>query len=176
LVQVESEIRLGCVGRLVDHIHVAFPWSTAAPTVPIAPASISRRLASNNCLYRSKSFAFALLFLPRGNQRTFFQAPTKPEPLLSKMHTTNTTLAFFAPFPTIAKPELIFFIQAICRPVRSRKRKENQRNRLTSSARWPGLGVVSKLRRRRHLCAEEFTYLRARTQRIAKVTLPSPSL
>jgi 5-methyltetrahydropteroyltriglutamate--homocysteine methyltransferase len=36
--------------------------------------------------------------------------------------------------------------------------------------------VVSKLRRRRHLCAEEFTYLRARTQRIAKVTLPSPSL
>ena len=38
------------------------------------------------------------------------------------------------------------------------------------------LGVVSKLRRRRHLAAEEFTYLRARTKRIAKVTLPSPSL
>jgi 5-methyltetrahydropteroyltriglutamate--homocysteine methyltransferase len=45
-----------------------------------------------------------------------------------------------------------------------------------SLARPAGLGVVSKLRRRRHLCAEEFTYLRARTQRIAKVTLPSPSL
>ncbi len=38
------------------------------------------------------------------------------------------------------------------------------------------LGVVGKLRRRRHLSAEEFTYLRARTRRIAKVTLPSPSL
>jgi 5-methyltetrahydropteroyltriglutamate--homocysteine methyltransferase len=36
-----------------------------------------------------------------------------------------------------------------------------------------GVGVVSKLRRRRHLCAEEFTYLRARTRYIAKVTLPS---
>ena len=45
-----------------------------------------------------------------------------------------------------------------------------------SLGRPPGLGVVSKLRRRRHLCAEEFTYLRARTRRIAKVTLPSPSL
>jgi len=33
--------------------------------------------------------------------------------------------------------------------------------------------VVSKLRRRRHLCAEEFTYLRARTNRTAKVTLIS---
>ena len=38
------------------------------------------------------------------------------------------------------------------------------------------LGVVGKLRRRRHLSAEEFTYLRARTRRIVKVTLPSPSL
>ncbi len=38
------------------------------------------------------------------------------------------------------------------------------------------LGVVSKLRRRRHLAAEEFVYLRARTRRTAKVTLPSPSL
>lgn len=38
------------------------------------------------------------------------------------------------------------------------------------------LGVVGKLRRRRHLCAEEFTYLRARTRRIGKVTLPSASL
>ena len=45
-----------------------------------------------------------------------------------------------------------------------------------SLSRPPGLGVAGKLRRRRHLCAEEFTYLRARTSRIAKITLPSPSL
>ena len=38
------------------------------------------------------------------------------------------------------------------------------------------LGVVSKLRRKRYLSADEFTYLRARTSRTAKVTLPSPSL
>ena len=38
------------------------------------------------------------------------------------------------------------------------------------------LGVVGKLRRQRYLSAEEFTYLRARTRRIAKITLPSPSL
>ncbi len=38
------------------------------------------------------------------------------------------------------------------------------------------LGVTSKLRRTRHLCAEEFTYLRARTRRTPKITLPSPSL
>jgi 5-methyltetrahydropteroyltriglutamate--homocysteine methyltransferase len=38
------------------------------------------------------------------------------------------------------------------------------------------LGVVGKLRRKRHMSAEEFTYLRARTTRIAKITLPSPSL
>lgn len=38
------------------------------------------------------------------------------------------------------------------------------------------LGVTGKLRRRRHLSAEEFTYLRARTTRIAKVSLPSPGL
>ena len=37
------------------------------------------------------------------------------------------------------------------------------------------LGVVAPLRRKRHLSAEEFTYLRARTKRLAKVTLPSPS-
>jgi 5-methyltetrahydropteroyltriglutamate--homocysteine methyltransferase len=36
--------------------------------------------------------------------------------------------------------------------------------------------VTGKLRRKRHLSAEEFTYLRARTNRIGKVTLPSPSL
>src|SRR5882672_2187370 len=33
--------------------------------------------------------------------------------------------------------------------------------------------VVSRLRRRRHLCAEEFTYLRARADRPAKATLIS---
>jgi 5-methyltetrahydropteroyltriglutamate--homocysteine methyltransferase len=33
--------------------------------------------------------------------------------------------------------------------------------------------VVSRLRRKRHLCAEEFTYLRARTNRTAKTTLIS---
>ena len=33
--------------------------------------------------------------------------------------------------------------------------------------------VVSKLRRVRHMCAEEFTYLRARTDRPAKVTILS---
>jgi len=38
------------------------------------------------------------------------------------------------------------------------------------------LGVVGKLVRRRHLCAEEFVYLRARTSRTPKITLPSPSL
>ena len=38
------------------------------------------------------------------------------------------------------------------------------------------LGVVDKLTRKRHLSAEEFSYLRARTTRIAKISLPSPSL
>jgi 5-methyltetrahydropteroyltriglutamate--homocysteine methyltransferase len=38
------------------------------------------------------------------------------------------------------------------------------------------LGVTGKLRRKRHLAAEEFTYLRRRTSRIPKVTLTSPSL
>src|SRR5262245_2897745 len=37
-------------------------------------------------------------------------------------------------------------------------------------------GVVGRLARKRHLSAEEFLYLRDRTSRIAKVTLPSPSL
>jgi 5-methyltetrahydropteroyltriglutamate--homocysteine methyltransferase len=41
----------------------------------------------------------------------------------------------------------------------------------------PGqLGATGKLRRKRHLSAEEFTYLRARTTRLSKITLPSPSL
>ena len=38
------------------------------------------------------------------------------------------------------------------------------------------LGVVGKLTRKRHLSAEEFTYLRSRTACIPKVTLPSPGL
>lgn len=38
------------------------------------------------------------------------------------------------------------------------------------------LGVTGTLRRKRHLSAEEFTYLRGRTSRLPKVTLPSPSL
>jgi len=38
------------------------------------------------------------------------------------------------------------------------------------------LGAVGRLVPRRSLSAEEFTYLRARTRRTAKVTLPSPSL
>src|SRR5262245_4789460 len=38
------------------------------------------------------------------------------------------------------------------------------------------LGVTSRLRRKRHLSAEEFTYLRRRTTRIPKITLTSPSL
>ena len=45
-----------------------------------------------------------------------------------------------------------------------------------SVARPATMGVVGKLKRRRHLAAEEFIYLRARTTRIPKVTLPSPSL
>ncbi len=38
------------------------------------------------------------------------------------------------------------------------------------------LGVVSKLRRKRHLSVEEFAYLRGRTRKTPKITLPSPSL
>jgi 5-methyltetrahydropteroyltriglutamate--homocysteine methyltransferase len=47
---------------------------------------------------------------------------------------------------------------------------ERRRNRPVN------LGVVSRLVRKRHLAAEEFVYLRSRTSRVAKVTLPSPSL
>ena len=38
------------------------------------------------------------------------------------------------------------------------------------------LGVVGKLRRKRHLSVEEFVYLRGRTDAVVKTTLPSPSL
>jgi methionine synthase II (cobalamin-independent) len=40
----------------------------------------------------------------------------------------------------------------------------------------PPIAVLGRLRRRRFLSAEEFTYARARTDRVVKVTLPSPSL
>lgn len=40
----------------------------------------------------------------------------------------------------------------------------------------PELGVNSKLVRRRYLSADEFIYLKAKTQRIPKITLPSPGL
>lgn len=40
----------------------------------------------------------------------------------------------------------------------------------------PELAVVGKLRRRRSLCAEELAYARGRTNRVLKLTLPSPSL
>ncbi len=38
------------------------------------------------------------------------------------------------------------------------------------------LGAVEKLKRRRYLSADEFSYLKRKTNRIPKVTLPSPSL
>jgi 5-methyltetrahydropteroyltriglutamate--homocysteine methyltransferase len=40
----------------------------------------------------------------------------------------------------------------------------------------PPIAVLGRLKRRRFLSAEEFTYARGRTDRIVKVTLPSPSL
>ena len=38
------------------------------------------------------------------------------------------------------------------------------------------IGVVSKLKRKRHLSSEEFSYLRAATDRPIKITLPSPTM
>jgi 5-methyltetrahydropteroyltriglutamate--homocysteine methyltransferase len=46
----------------------------------------------------------------------------------------------------------------------------------SSRERPKDLGVVAPLRRHRSLSAEEFVYLRARTERIPKVTLPGPGL
>ena len=40
----------------------------------------------------------------------------------------------------------------------------------------PSIGVVGKLRRRRSLSGAEFAYASARTDRVVKITLPSPSL
>jgi 5-methyltetrahydropteroyltriglutamate--homocysteine methyltransferase len=45
-----------------------------------------------------------------------------------------------------------------------------------STERPAGLGVRERLRRRRHIAAEDFTYLRGRATAIPKVTLTSPSL
>ena len=38
------------------------------------------------------------------------------------------------------------------------------------------LGAVEKLQRRRYLSADEFAYLKSKTKRISKITIPSPSL
>jgi 5-methyltetrahydropteroyltriglutamate--homocysteine methyltransferase len=40
----------------------------------------------------------------------------------------------------------------------------------------PALAVMGKLRRRRSLASEEFVYVRGRTDRVVKLSLPSPSL
>lgn len=45
-----------------------------------------------------------------------------------------------------------------------------------SKPRPAGLGVVSKLIRKRFLSADEFAYLRVKTTRTPKITLPSPGL
>lgn len=38
------------------------------------------------------------------------------------------------------------------------------------------VGVVGRIKRRRHLCAEEFAYLRGKTARPLKATIPSPTM
>jgi 5-methyltetrahydropteroyltriglutamate--homocysteine methyltransferase len=43
-------------------------------------------------------------------------------------------------------------------------------------ARPQNLGATGQLVRRRHLSADEFTYLKTKTSRIPKITLPSPGL
>jgi 5-methyltetrahydropteroyltriglutamate--homocysteine methyltransferase len=50
------------------------------------------------------------------------------------------------------------------------------RNGVHSKRRPPGLGVVEKLQRLRYFSADEFSYLKANTNRIPKITIPSPSL
>lgn len=45
-----------------------------------------------------------------------------------------------------------------------------------AKARPPRLGAVQKLVRRRYLSVDEFLYLKKRTTRIPKITLPSPGL
>lgn len=38
------------------------------------------------------------------------------------------------------------------------------------------VALTGKIRRRRHLCAEEFAYLRSKTDRPTKITIPAPSM
>jgi 5-methyltetrahydropteroyltriglutamate--homocysteine methyltransferase len=45
-----------------------------------------------------------------------------------------------------------------------------------STARPQNLGVISRLVRNRYLSADEFAYLKGKTSRIPKITLPSPGL
>ena len=52
----------------------------------------------------------------------------------------------------------------------------NEETGSLSLERPKNLGVISKLTRKRHLSVEEFTYLRSRTTRMPKITVPSPSL
>lgn len=46
----------------------------------------------------------------------------------------------------------------------------------TLETRAVSVGLVAPIRRKRHLCAEEFAYLRARTARPTKVTIPAPTM
>ena len=47
---------------------------------------------------------------------------------------------------------------------------------IKNTPRPPGLGAIAKLQRRRYLSAQEFIYLKAKTARIPKITIPSPGL
>jgi 5-methyltetrahydropteroyltriglutamate--homocysteine methyltransferase len=49
-------------------------------------------------------------------------------------------------------------------------------NGIHTVPRPPALGVVDKLAQRSYLCAEEFVYLKGKTSRIPKITLPSAGL
>jgi 5-methyltetrahydropteroyltriglutamate--homocysteine methyltransferase len=46
----------------------------------------------------------------------------------------------------------------------------------TRETRPISVGLVAPIRRKRHLCAEEFAYLRARTDRPTKITIPAPTM
>lgn len=52
----------------------------------------------------------------------------------------------------------------------------HDKNGIESKSRPAGLGAVSKLVRKDYLSAGEFIYLKSRTKRIPKITLPSPGL
>jgi 5-methyltetrahydropteroyltriglutamate--homocysteine methyltransferase len=49
-------------------------------------------------------------------------------------------------------------------------------NSVQKTRRPRSLGAVAKLMRRRYLSADEFTYLKSKTTRIPKITIPSPGL